>query len=60
MLLAKKIAGELIAPLWISIFAIAAGLALLWLTRRQRAGKLLASAAHEYIAIAWARLTGSL
>ena len=44
MLLAKKIAGELFAPLSICILAIAAGLVLLLFTRKQRAGKLLASA----------------
>ena len=44
LLLAKKIAGELMAPLSICILVLAAGLVLLWLTRKQRAGKLLASA----------------
>ena len=45
MFLAKKIAGELLAPLSIVVLAAALALVLLWFTKRQRLGKLLATAA---------------
>ncbi|HUQ74947.1 MAG TPA: ElyC/SanA/YdcF family protein [Burkholderiales bacterium] len=45
MLLLKKIAGELLSPLSIILLLAALGLVLLWFTRRQRLGKLVATAA---------------
>lgn len=44
MFLLKKIAGELLSPLSIIVLALGIALAVLWLTRRQRLGKLLATA----------------
>lgn len=45
MLLLKKIAGELLSPLSIIVITAALGLALLWFTRRQRLGRLIATVA---------------
>jgi uncharacterized SAM-binding protein YcdF (DUF218 family) len=45
LLLLKKIAGELLSPLSIIVLVAALGLVLLWFTRRQRLGKLVATAA---------------
>jgi uncharacterized SAM-binding protein YcdF (DUF218 family) len=45
LFLFKKIAGELLAPLSVVLVAAAVGLVLLWFTRRQRLGKLVATAA---------------
>ena len=44
MFLLKKIAGELVSPLSVVVVILAFGLVLLWFTRRQRLGKLLATA----------------
>jgi len=44
LFLLKKIAGELLSPLAIVVVVLAAALVLLWFTRRQRLGKLLATA----------------
>ena len=43
MFLAKKIAGELLSPLSVIALVFAVALVLLWFTRRQRLGKLMAS-----------------
>lgn len=45
MLLLKKIAGGLLSPLSIIVLVAAAGLVVLWFSRRQRMGKLLVTAA---------------
>jgi len=45
LFLLKKIAGELVAPLSIVVLVAAVALVLLWFTKRQRLGKLLATAA---------------
>jgi uncharacterized SAM-binding protein YcdF (DUF218 family) len=45
LLLLKKIAGELLSPLSLVVLVAAVGLLLLWLTRRQRLGKLVVTAA---------------
>jgi len=45
LFLFKKIAGELLAPLSVVLVAATVGLVLLWFTRRQRLGKLIATAA---------------
>ena len=44
MFLLKKIAGELLSPLSVVVLILAVALVLLWFTRRQRLGKLLATA----------------
>lgn len=44
MFLLKKIAGELLSPLSVTVLAFAVALVILWFTRRQRLGKLLATA----------------
>src|SRR3954447_7784594 len=44
LLLVKKIAGELLSPLSLILVLLAVALVLLWLTRRQRLGKLVATA----------------
>jgi uncharacterized SAM-binding protein YcdF (DUF218 family) len=44
LFLLKKIAGELLSPLSVVVLILAVALVLLWFTRRQRVGKLLATA----------------
>ena len=50
MFLLKKLAGGLASPLSVILLVAAAGLALLWLTRRQRTGKWLVTAAFLLLA----------
>jgi uncharacterized SAM-binding protein YcdF (DUF218 family) len=45
MFLLKKLLGALLSPVCLTLALLLAGLCLLWLTRRQRAGKLLVTAA---------------
>jgi uncharacterized SAM-binding protein YcdF (DUF218 family) len=45
LFLFKKIAGDLLSPLSVIVLAFAVALVVLWFTRRQRLGKLLATAA---------------
>lgn len=59
MFLFKKIAGELLAPLSIVLIAAAVALVLLWFTRRQRLGKLIATAAFLlFVTLAYGWLGG--
>lgn len=59
MFLFKKIAGELLAPLSIVLIAAAVALVLLWFTRRQRLGKLIATAAFLlFVSLAYGWLGG--
>ena len=59
MFLFKKIAGELLSPLSIVVLALALALVLLWFTRRQRLGKLVATAGFVlFVAVAYGWLGG--
>lgn len=59
MLLFKRIAGELLSPLSLILLVLVVALVLLWFTRRQRLGKLLATmAVLLFVAIAYGWLGG--
>lgn len=59
MFILKKIAGELLSPLSVIVLILAVALLLLWLTRRQRLGKLLATAGFLlFVVLAYGGLGG--
>lgn len=59
MFLLKKIAGELLSPLSVVVVLFAAGLVLLWFSRRQRLGKLVATAGFLlFVLVAYGALGG--
>src|SRR3954471_8331212 len=59
LLLVKKIAGELLSPLSLILVLLAVALVLLWFTRRQRLGKLVATAGFVlFVVLAYGWLGG--
>jgi uncharacterized SAM-binding protein YcdF (DUF218 family) len=59
LLLVKKIVGELLSPLSLILLILAVALVLLWFTRRQRVGKLLATTGYLlFVLFAYGSLGG--